>query len=1028
MDTQCMRMATMHPSVRIALSMAVFLLMVNELSALDVSLGPFQGPFSPATLQTTRPGPNGAQIFIVQDTRTFGLSGAGVRIGQIEPGEPRGTHDALLGRVTLRGVGTTNNHATNVAGILVGGVFTPPGAGNPTYRGIAPNASLFSTGYRQFQRPANAADFRDGINWLAGQNVRVVNMSAGFFTAMPPNFIQGEGGGGPEALLVDMAVQQHNILWTKSAGNSGPGAGTITVPGDAFNAITVGATGANATGGPGEDYTRVMRSSSRGPTADGRHKPDIVAPGGQITAASFVSGANRAANGDSFNRGPGFMVVDRGAPGIQDPFFDTTPNTTRDLGEPYLDTLGRGAFHGGAPPPAANRDYIRGAINIQERDGNGVIQLPASGTSFAAPHVAGTAALLLQRADQMGFSANELSVKATILNSASKHVRDPNMGDRSWPEFRAAAGSDVPLDDAMGVGQLNAMAAVRQFQDSGRSDVARFIATVDTGGTHTWNLGGANTVLKQGSLVTATMTWNRNVTLPAGADPAVPANYMVTPLANLNLELVHRGTGQVVAQSNSGGLNATGGDNVEHIYFNVPSEGKYALRVLAGPGPTTYGMAWTAGTSDGPAFSVDGGLFNPRRPAGTANAAEGQLAPFGNNPFPNDVHALGSAGPGNFQTEGEIFVSSLDGTNIQRLSGAWGTRRRVGPHNGSPAAMALLNPNQRGVFGLQPNDNVIGLSWGTDGTAGKPSVLLFSVDPAARGTAGTDVRFQAVLSPPAGPFPADRLPDNPGGGTFGGGGEAAGDIFKSQSLDPFGSYVSPFIEAAARRSNRLFIDEEQLGLHAPRGRGTLLGPPEDNLDSLEMDSPLLYVDPDGDGLHNRPAFFALDRWSPSLGQVLRNGTASADDIFVSGLPFDLNVFADGTRDITLMMGDGIDALVLSDRGRLGFLDPGLDEVLFSLDPFSPSIQTFRGASAGDVYYTDFRRPFNPLLSWNLNGSLFASALDLGLLPGDNLNALDIRSAVPEPGTATLLGLGIFVLGGHAWRRRHRPTLRLDAAG
>jgi hypothetical protein len=178
-------------------------------------------------------------------------------------------------------------------------------------------------------------------------------------------------------------------------------------------------------------------------------------------------------------------------------------------------------------------------------------------------------------------------------------------------------------------------------------------SNVAAGGTNTFNLFVGGQPLTSGSLVTAALSWDRIVTLPAGADPAVAGNYNVTPLPNLNLELVNHTTGAVVARSNSAV------DNVEHIYFNVPTQGNYDLRVTnAGPSASNYALAWTSGTSEGPAFSVDGGRFNPQRNAGTVlpNPAEGLMAPVA-GAFPNDVNALGSAGPGNVPTEGEIFVS-----------------------------------------------------------------------------------------------------------------------------------------------------------------------------------------------------------------------------------------------------------------------------------------------------------------------------------------------------------------------------------
>jgi hypothetical protein len=267
------------------------------------------------------------------------------------------------------------------------------------------------------------------------------------------------------------------------------------------------------------------------------------------------------------------------------------------------------------------------------------------------------------------------------------------------------------------------------------------------------------------------------------------------------------------------------------------------------------------------------------------------------------------------------------------------------------------------------------------------------------------VRFQAVDSPAlVGPDPTP-FPRNVDGGAPGG--EAAGDVFKSQGFDPFGKYVSSPLTPAPAGKNLLFIDEAQLGLQAPRNRGTLLGTQEDDLDALEMDS-VFSVDLNGDGIPDKPVFFTLDRFSPS---VMLGGAdcfdSSPDDIFVTRVRFTFSVYADGACNIGIHINDEIDALVLSDVGTLGFLDVGLDQALFSLDPSSPDIFVF-GASPADVFFTDFNRPFNPLLDWKLGGSLFASANALGLLATDNLDALDIMRT-PEPSSFVLLGIGFVVI-------------------
>jgi hypothetical protein len=67
-----------------------------------------------------------------------------------------------------------------------------------------------------------------------------------------------------------------------SAGNGGPRTGSIHVPADALGAIVVGSTETAAS-------TAVSRFSSRGPTADGRMKPDVLGPGTALVVD--VSGA-----------------------------------------------------------------------------------------------------------------------------------------------------------------------------------------------------------------------------------------------------------------------------------------------------------------------------------------------------------------------------------------------------------------------------------------------------------------------------------------------------------------------------------------------------------------------------------------------------------------------------------------------------------------------------------------------------------------------------------------------------------------
>jgi len=381
-------------------------------------------------------------------------------------------------------------------------------------------------------------------------------------------------------------------------------------------------------------------------------------------------------------------------------------------------------------------------------------------------------------------------------------------------------------------------------------------------------------------------------------------------------------------------------------------------------------------------FSVDGLQANP---------AEG-LHP--NNSTPNDVFSLGMAGGHALPTQGEVFQSSgvfpwvPDMTNAVRLSGALGAG--PGPHAPPPAAAPMqITP---GALGLVPGDNINAMSYGKDGG----NVLHFSVDPNAIGMPNTAVNFEAVTSPPPG-MVSPATPSNNNGGDPGN--EAAGDIFVSRVLaNMFGAYPRVMPAWAALKLNSLECEELFLGLQASAAMGTVLGPPEDDLDALEMSDTgdwVWGVDTDGDGLvdpsQSRNVFFSIDPWSPSY-QATSGAVRPCDILITRDGARTHFVFASGVVDIGLQLADDIDALAMSDTNQLGQLDLG-DSALFSLAPGSPTLALL-GASPGDVFSTSFTGTFG----------LFTSAASLGLLPEDNLNAMDISVAggiltppTPTPG-------------------------------
>src|SRR3990172_4928472 len=115
-----------------------------------------------------------------------------------------------------------------------------------------------------------------GVNWVvqnkALYGIEVMNLSLGSAGC--------SNGSDSLSLAINSAVS-NGIVAAVAAGNSGPKTCTIGSPGAAQNAITVG-----AMADVGELGFSIASFSSRGPTADNRIKPDVVAPGVSITAAS----------------------------------------------------------------------------------------------------------------------------------------------------------------------------------------------------------------------------------------------------------------------------------------------------------------------------------------------------------------------------------------------------------------------------------------------------------------------------------------------------------------------------------------------------------------------------------------------------------------------------------------------------------------------------------------------------------------------------------------------------------------------
>jgi len=246
-------------------------------------------------------------VFHVTDTATdvdygaaaarssLGVTGAGVGICVIDTGADAG-HEQLAGRtVVFRdfvGTSTTpyddHGHGTHVLAIAAGD--GEGGTAAAAHVGVAPAAALYVAKALDSRGFGTNAAIIGAIEWCAAQPaVRVISMSLGED--------QPSDGGDAVSQEVDAAVDLGKVV-VVAAGNAGDDRMTVPSPGAARKAITVGAA-SDHSAPVGSAYADagvfLAPFSSRGPTVDGRVKPDVVGPGVTVEAARAGTAAGYVA-------------------------------------------------------------------------------------------------------------------------------------------------------------------------------------------------------------------------------------------------------------------------------------------------------------------------------------------------------------------------------------------------------------------------------------------------------------------------------------------------------------------------------------------------------------------------------------------------------------------------------------------------------------------------------------------------------------------------------------------------------------
>jgi len=260
-----------------------------------LSLLPSQGtPMQSAPKQSATRDNFFPTIVRANEAHAMGITGDGVTVAIIDSGmeftfddltknvygNDRVSHvHNVMDRNLRKDVADPYGHGTHIASVISNSssAFTLSGEKTAGYNSIAPGANLVVVKAFDEKGQASYADILSAIEYVVDNkdalNIKVLNLS---FSVKPSsNYWEDPIN---QALMV---AWQSGITVVAAAGNQGPDAMTIGVPGNNPYVITVGAVSDNySPNNLNDDF--VTTFSSAGPTFEGFVKPELVAPGGHI--------------------------------------------------------------------------------------------------------------------------------------------------------------------------------------------------------------------------------------------------------------------------------------------------------------------------------------------------------------------------------------------------------------------------------------------------------------------------------------------------------------------------------------------------------------------------------------------------------------------------------------------------------------------------------------------------------------------------------------------------------------------------
>jgi subtilisin family serine protease len=294
-----------------------------------------------------------------------GFDGAGVDVAVLDTGVDL-DHPDFAGRIAASKVFTGEEsvqdgygHGTHVASIVAGSGAASDGK----HKGVAPGADLLVGKVLSDAGSGSDSQVIAGMQWAAESGARLVNMSLG-----GPD----DGADDPVDAALDDLSARYKTLFVVAAGNSGPRASTVSSPGSAEAALTVAAV----------DKSDAPASfSSRGPrTGTYALKPDIAAPGVDITAARAAGTDIGPRVGDTYTRMSGTSMATPHVAGAAAILAEQHPDWSGERLKAALVSTAKDVGHGAYELGSGRVDVARAVSQGVYATGNvDFRQIPADG-------------------------------------------------------------------------------------------------------------------------------------------------------------------------------------------------------------------------------------------------------------------------------------------------------------------------------------------------------------------------------------------------------------------------------------------------------------------------------------------------------------------------------------------------------------------------------------------------------------------------------------------------------------------------